>query len=129
MTKIKDAMVREIITIDENATVEEACRLMGDKHIGSVVTSVNGEPKGIFTERDLLSRVIALGVDIRSARVKDFSSTPLITVDPDYDAREAAKIMRDMGCKRLLVRKNGKIVGIFTTSELVKVISESPVDF
>ncbi|MCP8320781.1 MAG: CBS domain-containing protein, partial [archaeon] len=58
MVKVKDVMIKEVITIDGEKSVYEACKIMGEKHIGSLIVTSQGKPAGIFTERDLLSKII-----------------------------------------------------------------------
>ncbi|MFQ6106329.1 MAG: cyclic nucleotide-binding/CBS domain-containing protein [Thermoplasmata archaeon] len=122
-------MKKSIITIDENATIHEACMLMGENHIGSLVATRDGKPIGIFTERDFLSKVVCAGADPGQVRVSEYMSEPLITVNPRFTVREAARIMKDMKIKRLLVVDGEEIVGIFTAADLVEVIAETPFDF
>ncbi len=122
-------MKENVVTVDCNSTVETACVIMAEKHIGSVLVTRKNKPYGIFTERDLLSKVIVKGVDIKSAKVKEFTSEPIITINPDFHIREAAKIMADMKIKRLLVMKDEKIIGIFTAADLADVIAKYPLDF
>lgn len=129
MLRIGEVMKKNIITIDENATVDEACALMGEKHIGSLLVTRDGKPVGIFTERDFLSRVVCGGAEPGSAKVSEFMSEPLITVNSRFTVREAARIMKDMKIKRLVVADDDEIVGVFTAADLVDVIAETPFDF
>jgi len=129
MTKIGEVMRKEVVMVDENSTVEAACGLMGEKHIGSVVVTREGEPCGIFTERDLLSKVITEGVNIKEAKVREFTSEPLVTINPDFHIREATRIMSHMHIKRLVVMKDNKLVGIFTAADFVDYISKSPLEY
>jgi len=127
--KIKDVMEKNLVSIDGERNIIDACKLMGKMHIGSVLVTLENKPYGIFTERDLLSKVIAKGVDIKKAKVKNYASHPLVTVSGDYSVRECARMMSDMKIKRLIVTSRGKIKGIFTASDLARVISKSPLDF
>ena len=129
MTEIGDVIRRDLIMLDCESTVADACRLMGEKHIGSVIITQNERPWAIFTERDLLSRVLMNDVDIKTAKIKDYASSPLVTITPDTKTREAARIMSDLKIKRLLVIENNQIIGIFTASDLADVLSKSPLDF
>ncbi|WP_456327236.1 CBS domain-containing protein [Archaeoglobus sp.] len=126
MVKVGDAMVREIVSVDYKTPVREVVRIMGQRRIGSVLVSKNGEIYGIFTERDLVSKVLLEGS--LDDEVGKYTSTPLITVSPDYDLKEATKIMADMKIKRLVVAENGKIVGILTASDIVKTIAKAPLE-
>ena len=57
---VKDIMTPRVVTITEDKTMADAARIMGEKHIGSLVVEVDAKPKGIVTERDLLSGILAL---------------------------------------------------------------------
>jgi CBS domain-containing protein len=129
MLRIGEVMKKNIITIDEIATIQEACMLMGENHIGSLVVMRDGKPVGIFTERDFLSKVVCAGADMSTAKVSEFMSEPIITVNARFTVREAARIMKDMKIKRLLVADGEEIVGIFTAADIVEVIAETPFDF
>ncbi len=127
MMKVGDAMVRDIVSVDYRTPVKEVCRIMGEKKIGSVLVTKEGKPYGIFTERDLVSKVLLEGN--LDDEVGKYTSSPLITVSPDYSLREAARIMTDMKIKRLIVIENDKVVGIFTAADLAKAIAKAPLDF
>jgi CBS domain-containing protein len=57
--KVKDFMTKSVVTADENVTVARVTKIMGEKRIGSVIITWKGEPRGIFTERDLLTAFLA----------------------------------------------------------------------
>lgn len=127
--RIKDVMKKNLVSIDGERKVTDACKLMGKLHIGSVLVTLENKPYGIFTERDLLSNIVAKGLDIKKAKVKNYASHPLITVDGKYSVRECARIMSDMKIRRLIITSRGEIRGIFTASDLARVISKSPLEF
>jgi len=127
MMKVKDAMVKDLVAVDYRTPVREVCKIMGEKKIGSVLVSKNGQIYGIFTERDLVSKVLLEGS--LDDEVGKYTSSPLITVAPDYSLREAARIMADMKIKRLVVMENDEVVGILTSSDLAKAIAKAPLDF
>lgn len=129
MINIGDIMKEKVVTVDENSTVETACKIMGENHIGSVVVTRNDKPYGIFTERDLLSKVITKGIDIKKSTVKDFTSEPIVAINPDFHIREAARIMADLRIKRLIVMKDEELIGIFTAADLADVIARHSIDF
>lgn len=116
-------MTKNVVTVDYKTKVREVCRIMGEKKIGSVLVSKEGKPFGIFTERDLLSKVLLSGS--LEDEVGKHSSSPLIVVSPDYEIREAAKIMADLKIRRLVVVEGDELKGIFTASDLVRVLGES----
>ncbi len=124
MVKVGDVMVKDIVSVDYKTPVKDVVRVMGEKRIGSVLVSKGDEIYGIFTERDLVSKVLLEG-DLND-EVGKYTSTPLITVSPDYDLKEATRIMSDMKIKRLVVVEDGKIVGILTASDVVRAIAKAP---
>ena len=127
---IQDVMNKTLVTIDGNESVLTACKIMGEKHIGCIVVTEEGEPTGVFTERDLLTKVIATGHDLASTPVGEYATKPLVTVGPQFSIREATRIMAEMKIKRLLVLEpDDGLVGIFTASDLAEVIAGSPLEF
>ncbi|RLG54891.1 MAG: signal transduction protein, partial [Thermoproteota archaeon] len=83
MRTIRDVMSKPVVTIEEDKTVVEAAKLMGEKRIGSLIVTREGEPVGILTERDILTKAIACDLDICKLKVKEIMSSPLIVVKPD----------------------------------------------
>ena len=123
--KVGDVMAKDVVCLDADESIESACKTMAERKIGSVVVTVEGKPAGIFTERDLLTKVYLKGVDMKSAKLRDFMSAPLITIRPNVSVREAARIMRQMKVRRLpVLDEQGKLVGIFTSADLATAIAE-----
>ena len=128
MILVRDVMVNDVVSVDAEATLNEACRIMGEKHVGSVIVTKGGKPEGIFTERDLLSKVITKNVDIGRGRVKDYMSAPLTVIRPDYELKEAARAMTQLHIRRLPVVENDRLVGIITSSDIVRAIANDPLE-
>lgn len=126
MVKVGDVMVKDIVSLNYRTPVKEVVKVMGEKRIGSVLISRDQDIYGIFTERDLVSKVLLEGN--LEDEVGKYTSTPLITVSPDYDLKEATRIMADMKIKRLVVVEDGKVVGILTASDVVKAIAKAPLE-
>lgn len=106
----------------------EACKLMGEKHIGSILLSHKGVIDAIFTERDLMSRVLSEKKDPSLVSVARYASSPLITVAPAADVKEAARIMAEMKVRRLVVVQDGKPIGVFTAADLARAVGKFPLD-
>jgi CBS domain-containing protein len=122
---VQDIMSKEVITIPPEASMTEAAKIMGAHHIGSLIVEVDGTPTGIVTERDLLSKVLALRKDPAKVSVKEAMSSPLLTIEPTATIREAAQAMiAKKG--RLAVFKEGTLIGIITAADLIKSFPESP---
>jgi CBS domain-containing protein len=112
-------MSQNVVTTTPFITMDKAAKSMGERRIGSLVVLRESKPVGIVTERDLLSRVLALGLDPRTVRVERVMSSPLISINPSATIKEAAqKMMKTKG--RITVFENGRLVGIITASDLIK---------
>lgn len=121
---IKSAMANKIITLRPNSTILGAVKLMLRKGIGSVIVSTNGEPYALFTERDLLNRVLAKRVDIEE-RVGNYCTHPVITAELGTGANEAASMMLANKIKRLPLTKRGRIVAMVTARDLAEAFQRS----
>jgi len=118
--KVRDVMVREVITVDENSTIKEAVDIMNEFQIGSLIVLERGKAMGIVTERDFLRRVIAEAKDVMNTKVKEIMTTPLVVVEPSTDLEEAVKLMFQSKIKKLAVVDANKLVGIVTLTDIAR---------
>jgi len=122
---VKEIMSQEIVSTTIDATMDEAARIMGDMHIGSLIVINYETPVGIVTERDLLSKVLALGRNPREVKVREVMSYPLIKICSTAEIKEAARMMiKKKG--RLTVFRCGDLVGIMTASDLIRSLPDVP---
>ena len=127
VTKVKEIMHRDIISVDAEASVREAVNRMIEHDVGSVVVTREGKPVGILTERDVLKKIVATSwepPDPAIIRVEDIMTSPLITIDAEATLGQATMLMTKHKIRRLLVTENGEIVGIFTDKDLLKTTLE-----
>ncbi len=115
---LKNIATREIVSIEADQTVKSAARLMSKRGIGSLMVTSNGKPVGIVTERDILTRVIAEGVEPAKAQVKAVMSSPLITIKEDASLADATILMHLKKIRHLFVVDGGQVVGILTDRDL-----------
>ncbi len=117
-------LVKEIMnkpkTIKEDATVQEAANLMSKGNIGSLVVMAGKKMVGIVTERDILSKVEAKGKNGSSVLVKEIMSKNVITTEPEQHIDDAAWLMTKNKIKKLPVVEDGKLVGIITSTDIIK---------
>jgi len=122
---VRDVMTTTVLTINPDASMQDAAKIMGERHVGSLVVVEMDIPTGIVTERDLLTKVIASDRDSAKVKAREVMSTRLITVRPADTIKEAAQTMiQHKG--RLIVLKDGKVVGIITTSDLIRTLPKIP---
>jgi CBS domain-containing protein len=121
----KELMSTDVVSIAPEASLDAAARIMGEKHIGSLIVTKYRTPVGIVTERDLLSKVLALGLFLSDEKVEDVMSYPLAGVSLTAKIKEVAKLMISLK-SRLAVFDAGTLVGIITASDLIKSLPDVP---
>jgi CBS domain-containing protein len=117
---VRDIMRRNVKTVRTDDSVHAAVLKMNKFQIGSVIVTNNGRAVGIITERNILERVVEPRLDPGTIWAKDIMSSPLFTVDPNDAVEEAAKIMAQKRIKKLPVVEGDKIVGVVSTSDIVR---------
>lgn len=123
--KVSDIMSRNVFTTTTETPMGKAAKIMGERHIGSLVVMKFGTPVAIVTERDLLSKVIAGGLDLETTLVEQVMSYPLIKICPTLEIREAARTMiHKKG--RLVVFECGELAGVITASDLIREMPDAP---
>ena len=118
--KIEDVMVEEVVSVSEKATVWKAAELMDKHEIGCLVVVEKGKPVGIVTETDMVKKVILGFVDPEDTKVEEIMSRPLVVGNPEMDVDEASRVMRKRKIKKLPVVKKGRLVGLVTTTDIVR---------
>jgi len=117
---VRDVMAKNVKTVRTDDSVLNAVMKMNKFRIGSVIVTINNKPVGIITERNIMERIVQPRLDPGIVKAKDIMSSPLVTVDSYSAIEEAAKIMADKQVKTLPVLEEGKILGVITTSDVVR---------
>jgi len=117
---VREIMIENVRTVRPNSTVTEIVRKMNKFEIGSVVVVEGEKPVGIITERDILRRVLEVTLASEALKAKEIMSAPLITVSDQSTVDEAARIMIDKRIKKMPVVHEGKLVGILTSTDVMR---------
>jgi isocitrate dehydrogenase len=127
MYTVASIMKSPVVSIEANKSVAEAIHQMQEKGISSlmVTPATPGEPEGMMTKRDIISKVVSHGKDPKTLNVQDVMTTSLITVPPDYPLADAARLMSEKGIRRVLVRQGSKIIGIVSDTDIFRAVEES----
>lgn len=121
---VKEWMSTPVITISSEMTVLDAAKLM-DKHvIGSLPVVDSQKPVGILTERDIIRRVISKGLDSAKIKIKDCMTKDIIAIDEDAGLMKISQLMHKNYFRRLIIIKRGKVVGIITAKDLIRILSQ-----
>jgi len=122
---VKDAMSSPVLTTDEEAPSNKVARLMDENKVGAVVvTSKEGKPLGIITEKDLVIRVLSKNLTPGAVKAKDIMTSPLVTIEPEVTISEAARKMSSINIRRLGVLYKGNLVGLISSKDILSVMPE-----
>jgi PAS domain S-box-containing protein len=119
---VEELMTSDVATVSSMATVKEAADLMAFRDVSCLVAIDNNIVEGIFTERDLLKRVIALKRNPYETFLKNVMSSPVMSVPPSYSITSASKTMETKKIRRLLVMNDQNLLGVVTQTDILKAI-------
>jgi CBS domain-containing protein len=122
MATLRDILARkghDVISVRPTDTVLHAANLMNERGIGGLLVLEGDEPVGIFTERDVLRRVVAQGRDPAATRVADVMSSPVTSCEPDLSLEDGAALMTEQRIRHLPVRDAGRLAGVVTIGDLL----------
>ena len=111
--------IQEPILVPVTESVQNAAHRMAQRKAGCVVVTSNGDPIGIVTEWDILSRVVAEGKDASQTQVRQVMSAPVQSVSPQTKVGDALSMMVKKGIRRLVVKEGDRLVGIVTLTQVV----------
>jgi CBS domain-containing protein len=126
--RVSDYASTEYVTVSIGDTVAAAASAMKKAGSGEAVVVQNGEPIGIVTERDILYKVVAAGLDPSKTQTHDVMSAPVEGIDEEARVAEAIAKMTKLGVRRLVVRRGKKIVGMITQKRIVSGGAQKHVD-
>jgi|TARA_Y100000310_G_scaffold118754_2_gene117645 CBS domain-containing protein len=111
--KVKGIM-QNVIKISSNSTISEAARVLDKKDIGSVLVEEGSKIIGVVTQKDILQKVIVKGKHPNSMKTKDIVSKTIVKIDSNEDLLEASRLLNKHRIGKLMVTKEGKIIGEVT---------------
>ena len=120
MSRVKDLVKnRELFYVDENRSVADVARHMADLNVGAILVLSQGQLKGVFSERDLMTRIVLQRRDPDRTQVRDVMSTNLVTIDEEASLAEAMENMTTFNCRHLPVTRGSKIVGFLSMRDVM----------
>ena len=118
IASLLDGKGRALHAVPVNVTVFEAVQKMNQHRIGAVLV-MNGESlAGIFTERDVLIRVIAASLDPRVIPLRQVMTANVLTVPPEATVQQVMEIFADKRCRHLPVVRDGKLLGLISIGDV-----------
>jgi signal-transduction protein with cAMP-binding, CBS, and nucleotidyltransferase domain len=117
---VKDLMIARVQTIKEDSTVKDTCKSMSKYNIGAIVVVDNNErPIGIFTERDLLNRVISVDKTLDDP-VKEYMTKNVQHVELEDHLEDVPSIMLNGNFRHLPVLSQSKVVGMISMRDVLR---------
>jgi signal-transduction protein with cAMP-binding, CBS, and nucleotidyltransferase domain len=120
MTQVKDILQnRDLYWVEEHRSVADVAQRMAELHVGAMVVLANGLLKGVFSERDLMLRVVLQRRDPDRTPVRDVMSTNVVTIDEGVSVEEAMENMTSFNCRHLPVTRGAKVVGFLSMRDVL----------
>jgi len=121
MTTVEQILMEKgpaTIVADPATTVFDAARLMTEDNVGAIVVREAGTVVGIFTERDLMRRVVAVDKDPKTLVMADVMSSPVMSCRLEDDVRHCSKLLSDSRIRHLAVIEDGVLVGLISSRDI-----------
>ena len=116
---VREVMTSDPVTLPPSATLVEAALAMRGAGTGDVIVTQDGQARGIVTDRDIVIRGVAEGLDPSQATLADIASEQLVCVTPGQGLDDAARLMRELAVRRLpVVDEEDQVVGIVSLGDL-----------
>ncbi|MBM3538465.1 MAG: CBS domain-containing protein [Alphaproteobacteria bacterium] len=109
---------QELVLVSGETTVRDAAKLMASRRIGAVMIGEGQTLLGIFTERDLMTKVVAVGRDPDKVRLSEVMTGRPDTIKPEETAGDALQRMQRGGYRHLPVVENGRLVGMVSVRDI-----------
>ena len=124
MLSVESLMKRDPVGVEAGASVADAARRMREAAVGAVLVLEKGRLLGIFSERDLLTRVVAEGRDPAATKVSEVATRPVATVAAGASLRQCAETLREQGVRHLpIVDAAGSPVGILSARDFFEAVA------
>lgn len=112
---------REIYSLSPSMTAEEAARYLAERNVGATVVLEGGQLAGLLSERDILTKVVAMGRDPRTTPIADIMSQNLVMVNADQTCEDCLALMKRNGVRHLPVVDNDRLLGLVSLRDLLQV--------
>ncbi len=122
MSRVRDIVHRrDLYRVAENDTVADVVRQMAEYQVGAILVLDGETLKGVFSERDLMKRVVLARLDPERTLVRTVMSTGLVTIDELATLEEAMEAMQVNNCRHLPVMRANHVVGFVSMRDLMNI--------
>jgi CBS domain-containing protein len=121
MERVKTLISGKRLThVSPDVTVSEAAARMADARIGAVLVLDNDTLAGIFTERDLLIRVVSVGIDPRKTKISEVMTKQVAVCDANETYENCLAQMRQIGCRHMPIIEGDRLLGVLSIRDLLR---------
>jgi CBS domain-containing protein len=124
LDKVLEQKGRQVYVVSPSRTVLEAVKTMQEKQVGALVVLDDGKPVGVFTERDVLNRVVSCDCNPAETTVSEVMTPNLVVVDPGTTVQQAMAIVTEKRCRHLPVMDDDELVGIVSSGDLTHWVAQ-----
>ena len=117
---VRDVMTKEPRVVRRDTSVQEVVATMNKFDISSVIVVQEKRPVGIITHKDIISKIVQPRIPPDAVKAIEIMSTPIVTINEDATIEEAAKLLEKKHIKKLAVVRGNELVGIITSTDLVR---------
>ncbi len=118
--KVSDKMTRDLVTVDPMATAKDAAAKMRSENVGTVLVVDQGTLKGLVTDRQIATKVVASNENPAALNVSEFMTKNPLTTRPDTGICEVAMMMGEHGYNRMPVVEGNRLVGIISVADIAE---------
>ena len=112
---------RKVVTVEESVSALVAARTMTEEHVGAIlVVAPDGAPLGIFTERDLMARVVVPGLDPAATPMGDVMTRDMLTVAPNRTIDAVCRYLQERHIRHVPIIDGGKVLGLLSLRDLLR---------
>ena len=119
--KVHDCMTTKPVAVKSDSTLQKCAEVMSKNHVGALVIKDDHKSIGLITEQDLVRKVIAMGINPLGKKITDYMEKKLVTISSGEDIYNALIKMRDHNIRHLPVVDDGKMVGLLTLKDILKI--------
>jgi CBS domain-containing protein len=125
MKKVRDILQgkgHDVWSIDPEALVYDAMKLMADKGVGALLVMDGAKLVGVISERDYARKIILQGRSSHSTQVREIMTSRVVYTEPERNIEECMALMTDKRIRHLPVLESGEVSGVISIGDLVKAI-------
>ena len=124
MGQIRDIMEKDVITIENNKTAQDAAKIIAEKDISFLVIMNDGKPEGILSERDFVRKIAAEDKKASEIKITEVMSYKFRSVAPTTTIEDAIQKMLNNNIRRLIILDNEKLAGVITQTDLASYLRD-----